>query len=244
MCFHKENFPEDPFACLPGSWINKSEKQYGWTEVIDLLRDKEEDMKDQAASASRSGTMDLCPPVISSKPGPSPPPSIESEDRTFFRNTVRRAGSKTSSLASQGSSADRQSHDETDLASNSDMSDEQSGVVQNDPPIARPVEAITEPTDEPVPPDLTDAGNEFTLPARAIELDLLDCDAIPALIAGVLRGTNVAEFLERLEVLAYTGTHSDFIFCQFFFTKYFRYWQRDNSTENQAPILFNASTSL
>ena len=65
---------------------------------------------------------------------------------------------------------------------------------------------------------MTDAGipgnhvAEFTLPAWAIELDLLDCDAIPALIAGVLRGTNVTEFLERLEVLAYTGTPSDLYF--------------------------------
>jgi hypothetical protein len=67
-------------------------------------------------------------------------------------------------------------------------------------------EAISEPTSEPAP-----VPAEFTLPAEAIELDLLDCDAIPTLIASVLRGTNVNEFLERLEVLAYTGAYSGFI---------------------------------
>ena len=58
--------------------------------------------------------------------------------------------------------------------------------------------------------------------ASAIELDLLDYDAIPALITGVLRGTNVEEFLERLGVLACTGMHLDFICCRFFLTKCFR----------------------
>ena len=77
---------------------------------------------------------------------------------------------------------------------NGDASDKQSGVQNT------PVEVITEPTDVPSP-----VPAEFTLPPKAIELDLLDCDAIPTLIASVLRGTNVKEFLERLEVLAYTG---------------------------------------
>ncbi|KAN0129047.1 Uncharacterized alpha/beta hydrolase domain (DUF2235) domain containing protein [Lactarius tabidus] len=75
-----------------------------------------------------------------------------------------------------------------------------------------------------------------------IELDLLDCDAIPTLIAGILRGTNVNEFLQRLGVLACSGTRSDFI-C-YLFTKCFRKWQGENSREQQTPILFNASNSL
>ena len=89
---------------------------------------------------------------------------------------------------------------------NGETNDKQSGVVQN-----APVEAITDPTDEPSP-----VPAEFTLPPEAIELDLLDCDAIPALIASVLRGTNVKEFLERLEVLAYTGKYSGFIYTDLF----------------------------
>ena len=52
------------------------------------------------------------------------------------------------------------------------------------------------------------SSNPITLLAEAIEWDLLDCSGIPALIGGVLRGTNVNEFLERLEVLAYTGRRS------------------------------------
>ncbi|KAF8262013.1 hypothetical protein EI94DRAFT_740270 [Lactarius quietus] len=39
------------------------------------------------------------------------------------------------------------------------------------------------------------------LPPESFELDLLNHDVIPALIAGVLRGTNVKELLERLGVL-------------------------------------------
>jgi hypothetical protein len=66
------------------------------------------------------------------------------------------------------------------------------------------VQALREAVEiEPAHPDV--------LPPKAMELDLLDCDAIPALIAGVLRGTNVREFLERLGVLACTGMCSDFM---------------------------------
>lgn len=49
-----------------------------------------------------------------------------------------------------------------------------------------------------------------------VERDIMDCDAIPALIAGVLRGTNVNEFLDRLRVITLHGAHSDFICCLFF----------------------------
>ena len=202
MCFHEENFSKDPFACLPKSWINKPEKRYGWTEVINLLRGKEEDMEDQVDIAYRSGTKDLPPPKFS--------PIIESEDARSVR-TLARWGSR-SSMRSHASSIDRRSHHQMDSASKGDMSGNQSG----------PVEAITKPIDEPVPPDLTDTWTilpEFTLPPEAIELDLLDCDAIPALIAGALRDTNVAEFLERLEVLAYTGTHLDLMCFSIFFSQ-------------------------
>ena len=58
---------------------------------------------------------------------------------------------------------------------------------------------------------------EFVLPPEAIESDLLDCDGIPTLIAGVLSGTNVKEFLERLEVIAYTGTHSNSVPSNFLY---------------------------
>ena len=68
---------------------------------------------------------------------------------------------------------------------------------------------------------LVDSGSEFTLLAGTIEWDLLDHNAIHALIDGVLRGTNVKEFLERLEVLAYSGRHS-FIAVDFFLYKIFQ----------------------
>ena len=67
--------------------------------------------------------------------------------------------------------------------------------------------------DDPADPITRDA--EFTLPPEAIELDLLDCDVIPMLIAGMVNGVNVMEFLERLQTLAYTGTHSDSVLSIF-----------------------------
>ena len=187
-----------------------------------MLRDKEEDMKDQAASAPRRGTMDLPPPESFSMPGPGQPSNIATiitEDRTSIRNTARMASSRSLSVASGISSTSsyslgRQMQMDSASSQGGDTSDNQSGAVHDYPLIT--VEVITDHTNESVPADMTDAGdvqNGFTLPAGAIELDLLDCDAIPALIAGVIRGTNVTEFLERLEVLAYTGTQLDFMFC-------------------------------
>ena len=196
---HRENFPENPYAYLPKSWINTSRKSYSWTEVKNLLRDKGEDIKGQADEAYSSGASDLPRSEFSLILGPSSPPStIITEDNESFRDAVSRAGSISSSLSLQSFPA-----------------------VQNDPPVIRPKEVITEPTDEPGHPDLTDAASilpEFTLPAGAIELDLLAYDAIPALIAGVLKGANVAEFLDRLGVLAYPSTHSGFMCCRFFFS--------------------------
>jgi hypothetical protein len=80
------------------------------------------------------------------------------------------------------------------------------------------------------------------LPPEAIELDLLDCDVIPTLIAGILRGSNVNEFLERLGVLACTGMHWVLYVIDFFFTKCFRKGQGEDFRGQ--PILFGASTSL
>ena len=78
--------------------------------------------------------------------------------------------------------------------------------------------------------------------AGAIELDLLDCNVVHALITGVLRGTNVKEFLERLGVLACTGTYPDFICCRSFFMKCFRKGLGEYSRPQ--PILFDASAGL
>jgi hypothetical protein len=81
-------------------------------------------------------------------------------------------------------------------------------------PVHWPVPSLQSPVPSPVsspfssPHSSVSSPAEFTLPAEAIEWDLLDCNAIPALIGGVLRGTNVNEFLERLEVLAYSGRRS------------------------------------
>ena len=93
--------------------------------------------------------------------------------------------------------------------------------------------------------DIVDTNRDVLLPepiASAIELDLLDCDVIPTLITGVLRGTNVKEFLERLGVLACTGMYPDFIYCRFFFTKCFRKGLGEYSRPQ--PILFDASASI
>ena len=46
---------------------------------------------------------------------------------------------------------------------------------------------------------------EFTLPAEAVESNPIDYHEIPALIDGVVRGTNTRQYLECLEMLAYTG---------------------------------------
>jgi hypothetical protein len=92
------------------------------------------------------------------------------------------------------------------LKDSASTNEKQSSLVQ-----IGPAEVISEPTFEPA---LVPA--EFRLPPEAIELDLLDCDAIPTLIASVLRGTNVNEFLERLEVLAYTGKYSGLLCTDLF----------------------------
>ncbi len=166
-------------------------------------------MKENAIGASKTGTMDLSPPEFSSMLGPSRLSSIPTENRKSFHD-LRKTGSRLRfpSVASQTSSHGRQSHGHQSqvdpvLNRGGDMSGDQLGVVQT---IARPIEVITELTNEPAPPGVTDTvtGNipaKFTLPAEAIELDLLEIDGIPALIAGIRRGTMVAEFLEYLEVL-------------------------------------------
>ncbi len=257
MCLHHDGDSfENPFAYLPKSWIDIFGRQYGWTEVINLLRNTEKtknEAKDKAAGAFEGSTTLPPPPVdFSSMPGQRPLPTIASEETKSFRDRVSEAGSRSSSIASRKSPPSHRSlghQSQTDPASNrgGDTSDNQSSVVQNGPPVERR-EVITEPTNAPPAVTDSDIGNvpaEFTLPAKAIELDLLDCDVIPALIAGVLSGTNVNEFLGRLEVLAYTGTRrSDFMCRRFFFTKYFRHWQEEDSTGKQTPILFNTSTSL
>ena len=153
-------------------------------------------MKDQAASASRNGTMDLSPPKLFSVPSHLQSFVTDDEDRSSIRNAVKHTCSSSLASAASQTNSRRSSFSSLDHGS----------------PITANWEVITEPKHDSAPPDMTDDGipgnhvAEFTLPAWAIELDLLDCDAIPALIAGVVRGTNVTEFLERLEVLAYTGT--------------------------------------
>jgi hypothetical protein len=178
---------------------------------MNLLRDKDDYMKEKVADALKCGTMSISPLEFSSTS------TIASRGREYFRNVVRSAGSRSASVHSASplreGSLDRQSFGLRSLmvfasTIGGETSGNQTGVVQNSP-----VEVTTESTNElaPVPANVE-------LPPKAIELDLLDCDAIPALIAGVLRGTNVNEFLERLEVLAYTGTHSRFMYCRFIFS--------------------------
>ena len=126
----------NPFARLPKSWTNDS--ALGWAEIIDLLRDKGENVQVEAVGTfehnDRISPVD--PPVPKTRPA---------------------EGATISSAATQ---------------------------------------AVR---------DLVGKDHMDLLPPEAIELDLLDSDVIPTLIAGVLRGSNVNEFLERLGVLACTG---------------------------------------
>ena len=71
MCLHND-LSKIPFAHLPKSWIDKSGKQYGWTEVIKLLDDKEKNMKDKAADAMEHITMTLPPLEVSRAASISP----------------------------------------------------------------------------------------------------------------------------------------------------------------------------
>ena len=246
MCLHKEG--ESPFARLPNSWVTKAEKRYDWTEVIQLLR-IEVDIKDKAADASKRGTMVLPPLELSPTPSPSrslsiqPPstpsgkassvqaPSIAtaSSKRHDMRDTLEVATKSPQGSISSGGTRRKvpkflHGGKSMFLRSRSKRAAKTSKLPQG----SRPSSVAQ----SPVSPALIGVGPaEFTLPAEAIELDILDRGAIPALIAGVLRGTNVKEFLERLEVLAYTGKHPDLICRLFFFTKYSRIWQDVNSGE-------------
>jgi hypothetical protein len=231
VCLHND-LSKKPFARLPKSWINKSD---GWAEVIKQLRDKEDIKDEAAGrsttlrqqDATQRSTTLVFPSDLSTFAAMH---SVSQVSRVAFRELVRLA---RSALLSVFSSRERSPGHRSpkDSASTRGVLFKLSGRVIAEltyEPVPVPVEfipllsvedsasargndtsyqqsdtlveAITNPTDEPVP-----VPAQITLPAKAIELDLLDCDAIPTLIAGVLRGTNVNEFLERLDVLAFMG---------------------------------------
>ena len=162
----------NPFARLPKSWTNDS--ALGWAEIIDLLRDKGENVQVEAV-----GTFEHSVKIF-----PVDPPVPEKPEK----------------------------------------------LVTVSSPHMRAVR------------DLVGKDHTDLLPPEAIELDLLDSDVIPTLIAGVLRGSNVNEFLERLGVLACTGMRWTYICYQLFFTKCFRKGQSEDSRGQ--PVFFDASTSL
>ena len=249
MCLHHDSTGA-PFARLPDSWINQPGAQYGWTEVINLLRDQ-----DKAARAFKSRSTILLPP------------SLASTNRIYFREIVRNAGSKSEASSRLGRQSQgqrtpgRQSFGHQSLknpaSSRGGGRSVRSEVVQNtspgevvlakrvpspfifSSPVPVPVPSpiptpapspVASPVASPVPSQVSLpislsnyslVDSELTLPAEAIEWDLLDCNAIPALIGGVLRGTNVNEFLERLEVLAYSGRRL-FIAVDFFLHEIFQ----------------------
>jgi hypothetical protein len=125
-------------------------------------------------------------------------------------------------------------------------SEDQLGV-DHESPITVDSELIPKLKHKIAPLDMTDAGvpaniilAKFTLPACVIELDLLDCNAIPALIAGILRGTNVTEFLECLEVLAYTGTTSSDLYS-FDFSSRFQVMARQQLDRTTCPNFLQCS---
>ncbi|KAN0128870.1 Uncharacterized alpha/beta hydrolase domain (DUF2235) domain containing protein [Lactarius tabidus] len=130
-----------PFAHLPKSWIN----EYGWIRVLDLLRDKEDNIK--------AKVIDRFDNIKDSAQVHAP---VNPQTPLTPWQVLRLQSVTITPLGMQ----------------------ELRNTILKDPPDA----------------DM--------FPPEAIESDLLDCDVIPALIASVLRGTNVNEFLERLGVLA------------------------------------------
>ncbi|KAN0129057.1 Uncharacterized alpha/beta hydrolase domain (DUF2235) domain containing protein [Lactarius tabidus] len=177
ICLHGD-LSGTPFARLPNSWVLQDGMQDGWTDVINLLREN-----DEAKYLIKSNTNIR-----------SGPPSIAYFD---FGN----GGMSDQSEVVQNTSPGEVFTDPTFRVPS--------------PPILRSLvpSSISSPVPSPVsypaplrallPVSSVAVVPEFRLLAEAVEWDLLDLDSIPALIGGVLRGTNVDVFLERLEVLAH-----------------------------------------
>jgi hypothetical protein len=246
VCLHKED--ANPLAYLPDSWIYKPEeaKRYDWTDVIKLLRN-EVDTKDKAADASKSGPMVLPPLEFSPTPSSSRPPSIAPVQPPSGPPSPASEPPSPASVNPPSTIASAKKHAMLPMLTTAIISPQvsrstgtgKSGRTRKRKRLlpsmfVRPRKGAKKQGSMPPPPSvgpeefplsaltpMTALGNSFTLPNEAIELDLLDCDGIPALIVGVLRGTNVTEFLERLEVLAYTGTQSDYMLSIFLDTMFF-----------------------
>ena len=186
VCLHKQKLelPEVPIASLPRSWTNKPGGQYGWKNVINLLRIQEDEATDDSGRLLSFIEREL-----------RYRPSDTGFQREALRYTV--IGAKNS-LRKPRSSSVGSLRRERGHQSPTNLESAPGGHVTSGSYAAE---------DEPAEPITRDA--EFTLPPEAIELDLLDCDVIPILIAGMANGINVMEFLERVQTLAYTGTHSD-----------------------------------
>ncbi|KAN0129054.1 Uncharacterized alpha/beta hydrolase domain (DUF2235) domain containing protein [Lactarius tabidus] len=130
VCLHGD-LSGTPFARLPRLWVDRPMTQKGWTEVIKLLRDK-----DEAARAFKSNT-------TISLPREQELPSSAATERKYFRKTVRRVASNKSERSSGGSrqgSPGRQSLKDSASPRGGGMSDEWE-VVQN----TSPGEVLTEP---------------------------------------------------------------------------------------------------
>lgn len=230
MCLHKKSDHSDdssknpsPFARLPTSWTNDSD----WTKIINLLRDQGENAKVAAVGAFDSSNKIVLfgPPCLDAEPKIEPGTLAEPPSKFTVSGTVRTMRDVVAGMTGPSVT----------------FSSMNMQAVRN----IADAKAVRDITDTKAARDIADTNLDVLLPeafARTIELDLLDCDAIPALITGVLRGTNVKEFLERLGVLACTRMYPDFIFCRFFFTKCFRQGLSEYSRPH--PILFDASASL
>ena len=254
MCLHNDASKNtEPFACLPKSWANNSD----WTEILDLLRNKEQNIKAEAISTFDNVQVDPPTPEINVE-APATPTllNINAEAISTSDNVqvhppapeINLEAPATPTLLNIKAEAistfdNVQVHPRVPEIS---LEAPAMPTILIDPPSrSHTVTTLASPNTEGVREVLNNGpAVANVLPPEAIEFDLLDCDSIPALIAGVRRGTNVKEFLERLGVLTCTGMCSDFIctYCRFFFTTCSR--KRPGNNSSQQPILCDASTSL
>jgi hypothetical protein len=177
-------FPEVPFAGFLDLWFDESGKRYDWAQIIQLLRDEEGHRDDAVLAFSR--TRDLPdPPQFLSTSAPAPQLVLDPPvSSPMLAPISQRVPDPREPLSMPSSSRLQVVPDVLEIRS------ERTEAL-------RPMEE----------------GKSDILPVSAIQLDIFEPGEIPALIAGVLGGTNVNEFLERLGALACTGMHSDHICC-------------------------------
>lgn len=251
-----------PVAYLPDLWINPNGEQYGWTEVIHHLRDQD---KVARAFINKSTILIPSEhPSIASAERRHFRETVRNTSHTLETSSRRQSQRESSpghqSLNDPASSGGRGMSCQSKVIQNTSPGEDvlaervPSPVIPSlpDSPVTSPVAPpVASPVILPVASSVASLASvspsiplsdwslvksEFMLPAEAIEWDLLDCNAIPALIGGVLRGTNVTEFLRRLQMLACSGRclfiAVDFFLHEIFQTLARRIFKRETETSS------------